>query len=63
MSLLKLKSYGSKIASTPTMNSSVLLLYKAFSEKRMGKSKLKEKVTAKAAPSTPKQGTTKPWLY
>ena len=63
MSLLKLKSYGSKITSTPTMNSSVLLLYKAFGEKRMGMSKLKEKVTAKAVPSTPKQGTTKPWLY
>ena len=63
MSLLKLKSYGSKIASTPTMNSSVLLLYKAFGEKRMGMSKLKVKVTAKAVPSTPKQGTTKPWLY
>ena len=45
------------------MNSSVLLLYKAFGKKRMGMSKLKEKVTAKAAPSTPKQGTTKLWLY
>ena len=63
MSLLKLKSYGSKITSTPTMNSSVLLLYKAFGKKPMGMSKLKEKVTAKAAPSTPKQGATKPWLY
>ena len=62
MSLLELKSYGSKITSTPTMNSSILLLYK-LGEKRMGMSKLKEKVTAKAAPSTPKQGTTKPWLY
>jgi hypothetical protein len=45
------------------MNSSILLLYKVFGNKRMGMSKLKEKVTAKAAPSTPKQGTTKPWLY
>ena len=63
MSLLKLKSYGSKIASTPTMNSSVLLLYKVFGNKRMGMSKLKEKVTAKVVPSTSKQGTTKPWLY
>ena len=58
MSLLKLKSYGSKITSTPTMNSSLLLLYKAFGEKRMGMSKLKVKVTAEAVPSTPKQGTT-----
>ena len=63
MSLLKLKSYGRKITSTPTMNSSVLLLNKAFGEKRMGMSKLKEKVTDKAALLTPKQGTTKPWLY
>ena len=62
MFLLELKDYGSKITSTPTMNSSILLLYK-LGEKRMGMSKLKEKVTAKAAPSTPKQGTTKPWLY
>ena len=59
MSLLELKSYGSKITSTPTMNSSILLLYKSFGDKRMSMSK----VTAKAAPSTPKQGTTKPWLY
>ena len=59
MSLLELKSYGSKITSTPTMNSSILLLSKAFGVKRMSMSK----VTAKAAPSTPKQGTTKPWLY
>ena len=59
MSLLDLKSYGSKITSTPTMNISVLLLYKAFGDKRMSMSK----VTAKAAPSTPKQGTTKPWFY
>ena len=59
MSLLELKSYGSKITSTPTMNSSVLLLYKAFGDKRMSMSK----VTDKAAPSTPKQGKTKPWLY
>ena len=43
MSLLDLKSYGRKITSTPTMNSSVLLLYKAFSEKRLGITKLKEK--------------------
>ena len=63
MSLLEMKDYGSKITSTPTMNSSVLLLYKAFGKKRMGMSKLKEKVTAKAASSTPKQGTTKLWLY
>ena len=63
MSLLKLISYGSKITSTPTMNSSVLLLYKVFGNKRMGMSKLKEKVTAKAAPSTPTQRTTKPWFY
>ena len=63
MSLLELEDYGSKITSTPTMNTSVLLLYKAFGEKRMGMSKLKEKVTAKAVPSTSKQGTTKPWLY
>ena len=62
MSLLELKDYGSKITSTPTMNSSILLLYK-LGEKRIGMSKLKEKVTAKVAPSTPKQGTTKPWLY
>ncbi|WP_257928655.1 hypothetical protein [Synechococcus sp. CC9605] len=41
----------------------VLFLYKAFGEKQMGMSKSKEGVTAKAAPSTPKQGTTKPWLY
>ncbi|MDA9699773.1 hypothetical protein N9U74_01190 [Synechococcus sp. AH-736-M02] len=45
------------------MNSSVLLLNEAFGEKRMSMSKLKEKVTAQAAPSTSKQGTTKPWLY
>ena len=51
------------ITSIPLTSSLVLLLYKAFGEKRMGMSKLKEKVTAKAAPSTPKQGTTKPWLY
>ena len=63
MSLLELKSYGSKITFTSTTNSSVLLLYKAFGEKRMGMSKLKEKVTAKAASSTPKQGITKLWLY
>ena len=63
MPLLELKSSGSKITSTSTMSSSVLLLYKAFGEKRMGMSKLKEKVVAKAAPSTPKQGTTKTWLY
>ena len=63
MSLLALKDYASKITSTPTMNSSILLLYKAFGEKRMGMSKLKEKVTAKAASSTPKQGITKLWLY
>ena len=63
MSLLKLKNYGSKITSTPTMNSSILLLYKEFGKKQMGMSKLKEKMTAKAVPSTPKQGTTKPWLY
>ena len=62
MSLLKLKNYGSKITSTPTMNSSILLLYK-LGEKRMGMSKLKEEVTAKAVPSTPNHGTTKPWLY
>ena len=62
MSLLELKDYGSKITSTPTMNSSILLLYK-LGKKRMGMSELKEKVTAKAAPSTPKQGTRKPWLY
>ena len=43
MSLLDLKSYGSKITSTPTMNSSILLLYKAFGEKRLGINKLKEK--------------------
>ena len=59
MSLLKLKSYCSKITSTPTMYSSVLLLYKAFGDKRMSMSK----VPAKAAPSTLKQGTTKPRLY
>ena len=63
MSLIELKSYGSKITSTPTMNSSILLLYTAFGEKRMGMSKLKEEVTAKAASSTPKQGITKLWLY
>ena len=63
MSLLELKSCGSKNTLTPTTNNSVVLLYKAFGEKRMGMSKLKGKVTAKAAPSTPKQGTTKPWLY
>ena len=51
------------ITSIPLTSSFVLLLYKAFGEKRMGMSKLKEKVTAKAAPSTPKQGTTKSWLY
>ena len=43
MSLLDLKSYGTKITSTPTMNISVLLLYKAFGEKRLGINKLKEK--------------------
>ena len=58
MSLLELKSYGSKIT-IPTMNTSILLLSKAFGVKRMSMSK----VTAKAAPSTPKQVTTKPWLY
>ena len=63
MSLLALKDYASKITSTPTMNSSILLLYKEFGKKLVSMSKLKEKVTAKAAPSTPKQGTTKPWLY
>ena len=62
MFLLELKDYGSKITSTPTMNSSILLLYK-LGKKRMGMSELEEKVAAKAAPSTPKQGTTKPWLY
>ena len=62
MPKLELKSYGRKITSTPTMNSSILLLYK-LDEKRMGMSKLKEKVTAKSALSTPKQVTTKPWLY
>ena len=40
------------------MNSSILILYKAFGDKRMGMSKLKEKVTAKVVPSTSKQGTT-----
>ena len=58
MSLLELKSYGSKIT-IPTMNTSILLLSKAFGVKRMSMSK----VTAKAAPSTPKQVTTKPCLY
>ena len=62
MSLLELKDYGSKITSNPTINSSILLLNK-LGEKRMGMSKLKEKVTAKAASSTPKQGITKLWLY
>ena len=60
MSLLELKSCGSKNTLTPTTNSSVVLLCKAFGEKRMGMSKLKGKVTVKAAPSTPKQGATKP---
>ena len=56
MSLLKLKSYGSKITSTPTMNSSVLLLNKAFGEKRLDASKLKpKKVATKAMTSTPKE--------
>ena len=41
MSLLDLKSYGSKITSRQTMNRSVLLLYKAFGEKRLGINKLK----------------------
>ena len=58
MSLLELKSYGSKIT-TPAMNTSILLLSKAFGVKRMSMSK----VTVRAAPSTPKQVTTKPWLY
>jgi len=63
MPLLELKSYRNKMKFTPTTNSAILLLYKEFGEKRMGMSKLKGRVTAKAAPSTPKQGTTKPWLY
>ena len=50
MSLLEFKIYGSKITSTPTMNSSVLLLYKAFGEKRLDASKLKPKKIATKAP-------------
>ena len=38
------------------MNSSVLLLYKAFGEKQLDASKLKpKKVATKAMPSTPKE--------
>ena len=56
MSLLELKSYGSKITSTSTMSSSVLLLYKAFGEKQLDARKLKpNKVATKAMPSTPKE--------
>ena len=58
MSLLELKSYESKITSTNNEqldSASVQSICRQTSEH--------EKVTAKAAPSTPKQGTTKPWLY
>ena len=58
MSLIELKSYGSKIT-IPAINTSILLLSKSFGVKGMSMIK----VTAKAAPSTPKQVTTKPWLY
>ena len=63
MSLSEFEISVGGITSIPLTSSLVLLLYKAFGEKRMGMSKLKEKVTAKAALLTPKQGTTKPWLY
>ena len=55
-------NYGAT-TSIPVTSSLVLLLYQAFGKKRMDMSKLKEKVIDKAAPSTPKQGPTKPWLY
>ena len=54
-------NYGGS-RSIPVTSSLVLLLYQASGKKRMGMSKLK-KMIDKVAPSTPKQGTTKPWLY
>ena len=56
----KINHGGSR--SIPVTSSLVLLPYQASGKKRMDMSKLK-KVIDKAAPSTPKQGTTKPWLY
>ena len=58
MLLLDFKSDGGKIAFTnyeQLDSASVQSICRQTSEH--------EKVTAKAAPSTPKQGTTKPWLY
>ncbi|WP_170950501.1 hypothetical protein [Synechococcus sp. N32] len=58
-----MKSYGSKITLYCNNEQLGSASIQSFGEKRMGMSKLKEKMAAKAAPSTPKQGRTKPWLY
>ncbi len=43
------------ITSIPLTSSLILLLYKAFGEKRLDASKLKPKVATKAMPSTPEK--------
>ena len=56
MSLSEFEISVGGITSIPLTSSLVLLLYKAFGEKRLDASKLKlKKVAAKAMPSTPKE--------